>query len=273
MIKEVLCDIEGTLVTGNGKIHPYDFKLNKFSLNKVMKNKRVGVITGRELSGYEESALERYLQFGLNGVVIGENGAVILDNGWMFDDVYSEYQNLENHIMKIGGLYNVENVKETFRTNGFLERMKFDDRKKHMVTLYMKDFPFIGFSDLTLYNKAKEMLPNLEVTYSSASIDVSTKGTNKGNAVLHYAKMKGLKLNEIAVFGDSKNDESMFDVVLKNGGLGFFVGKNEEMGDWVRRFVGGYSDKGGLLATRKYLNQLDNLEEFSKYRQFMRDNY
>lgn len=51
-------------------------------------------------------------------------------------------------------------------------------------------------------------------------IDINVKGVSKGNAMLEYAKIVGVKPEETIAFGDSENDISM----IKNAGLGVAVG-------------------------------------------------
>lgn len=55
-------------------------------------------------------------------------------------------------------------------------------------------------------------------------IDINVKGISKGSAVAHYAKIKGIKPEEVIAFGDSENDISM----IKYAGIGIAVENAEE---------------------------------------------
>jgi len=141
-----------------------------------------------------------------------------------------------------------------------------------MITATVKGFPHNIFNHENIYHELTELLPEYDVVYSPASLDVTSKGTNKATGIEKYAKLKGLKLNEFAVFGDSNNDESMLRKVMENKGLAFYVGK-KELGKDIKKHPFGYADERltGPEGTRYYLARLDFFEFFSRYRQKIRD--
>lgn len=49
----------------------------------------------------------------------------------------------------------------------------------------------------------------LDITIANVSLEITRKGTNKGNALREYIKEKGIKEDEVLVIGDADNDVSM----------------------------------------------------------------
>ena len=75
---------------------------------------------------------------------------------------------------------------------------------------------FVGITKKKI-NQAREMnkvfrnaYSNLESSWSNEVIEVTLKGSSKGEAVKEYCQLKQISPDEIAVVGDSGNDISMF---------------------------------------------------------------
>lgn len=52
----------------------------------------------------------------------------------------------------------------------------------------------------------------LDITIADVSLEITMKGTNKGNALLDYIAEKGIKKSEVLVVGDADNDVSMLSL-------------------------------------------------------------
>lgn len=73
---------------------------------------------------------------------------------------------------------------------------------------------------LKIRDKINESIEGINAVQSNWNcIDIISSDVSKGNAVLEYAKMLGIKPYEIIAFGDSENDISM----IKAAGLGVAV--------------------------------------------------
>lgn len=78
-----------------------------------------------------------------------------------------------------------------------------------------------GYEAFTDVKKSIAKMGNLVVTSSSsANIEVNDCNAQKGIALLDYAKLKGIKREEIAAIGDNLNDESM----IREAGTGVAMG-------------------------------------------------
>ncbi len=74
---------------------------------------------------------------------------------------------------------------------------------------------------LRIRDAINKEIPTLKAVQSNWNcIDVNRKDVSKGAAVLEYAKMLGIRSEEIIAFGDSENDLSMIEAA----GLGIAVG-------------------------------------------------
>lgn len=78
----------------------------------------------------------------------------------------------------------------------------------------------------TLMHEAKKILApwnkKFDIFEYPTNLVIQNKNTSKGKAILRYLKKNNIKLNEIAIFGDGINDESMFElktqsVFIKHG--------------------------------------------------------
>lgn len=72
----------------------------------------------------------------------------------------------------------------------------------------------------TLLEEAKKILKpwssNLDIFEYPTNIVLQNKNTSKGKAILRFLKSHNLNLDEIAIFGDGINDDSMFELNCKS---------------------------------------------------------
>jgi len=214
-IKLLLCDIDGTLTGANGRGH--SARLLPLLLQLKARGAIIGLVTGRETL----SARVVHRLFDLNGPIVGENGAEII-----LDPAANEWD-----ARRGGGLASsrIATLAKKIADCGLLEHLRMDVEKKHMLTLFHKTFPRHRPEELPVWSRRvasalQEDLADLEITYSSAAIDISARGTNKGRGIELVCEALQIAPHTVAFVGDSNNDQAAFDFVRRSGGELAFVG-------------------------------------------------
>ena len=86
-------------------------------------------------------------------------------------------------------------------------------------------------------------IPGLEAVFSGpTAFDIMQDGSTKGNGILALSKYTGIPVDNIAVFGDSENDISMFTC----GALGIAMGHSPEKIKAKARYVTGTNVESGV---------------------------
>ena len=86
-------------------------------------------------------------------------------------------------------------------------------------------------------------IPRLEAVFSGpTAFDIMQDGSTKGNGILALSKYTGIPVDNIAVFGDSENDISMFTC----GALGIAMGHGHEKAKAKARYVTGTNVESGV---------------------------
>ncbi len=98
-------------------------------------------------------------------------------------------------------------------------------------------------------------IPSVKAVQSNWNcIDINSKSVSKGNAILEYAQIIGVKPDEIIAFGDSENDISM----LKTAGLGIAVGNAD---DCVKSSANKVIDTNDNFGVAKFLREIYNIND------------
>lgn len=250
-IKLILCDIDGTLTSANGRGHSPRLMP---PMRKIMQHGvKIGLMTGREAL----SACVVHRLFDLNGPIIAENGAELI----------LAPQEDEHSSVIIGGLSSmqIDNIKQQLVANGLLERLFIDHAKKWMLSLYPKEFPRHRPEALPalcqyVVEALRDFNTELEISYSSAAIDISAKHINKGAGIRKLCEVINLKLSAVAFVGDSSNDRAAFDGVGIGGGWLAFVGHDpaikRALQDYPRvYFAQRYASEGTAEFLEFFLSQ------------------
>ncbi len=227
-IEYILCDIDGTLTGINGRGHSP--KLLDTIQRIISNGIKIGLVSGRETL----TAIAVHRIFDLNGPIIGENGAeLILD----------PRQN-ETTCIKIGGLSRpqIDTIKQRLAEHGLLDRLFIDDEKKYLLTLYPREFPRHNPQDLPVLcqrviQALQAMRAEVEITYSSAAIDISARGVNKGIGIQKMCCALNVPLSAVAFVGDSPNDRSAFEVVGRGGGWLGMVGDDPVVKEELKGYL------------------------------------
>lgn len=255
MIKLVACDLDGTLFNSNMAVS----KANAQAVKNAQDNGIEFLIaTGRAPRESRSILKDADLHTGfinLNGaLVFNEQGELMVKHsiptekaiqivnllheaGFYFEvvtenQVYSE--NLDQRITNVAHLMVDLNPLLDFRQavaisagNKTIMNMKqvtsFTELLANPKIEVMKFIAFDSRGHAAFADVKKEIakLGDLVVTSSSSSnIEINAAKAQKGLALLDYAKLKGIKKDEIAAIGDNLNDESM----IRAAGVGVAMG-------------------------------------------------
>jgi len=214
-LEYILCDIDGTLTGINGRGHSP--KLLDTLQRLISQGIKIGLVSGRETL----TALAVHRIFDLNGPIISENGAeLVLDS-----------RHNETHRMKMGGLSlsQITTITQRLGASGLGESCFIDPEKKHLVTLYPNEFPRHRPEDLPILCERvigvlQPLANEVEISYSSAAIDICARGVNKGAGIQKMCETMSVPLSAVAFVGDSVNDLPAFEVVSRGGGWVALVG-------------------------------------------------
>ncbi len=241
----IFFDIEGTLTGINGRGHSPQLSP---SLRRLMYNATVGLLTGRE-SSYA-CAVNRL--FDLNGPIIAENGCELIP----------DFKNDETVLINYGGLTQEQKlwVVTELETHGIFASMYTDPKKQYMVTLYMKEFPNHRLEQIVeQHRKVQAILAGkneLEVSHSSAAVDINPRGVNKRSALLRYCREQGIPLNRVGFVGDSLNDLSAFEAVGNGRGKIAIVGDSTDLKRRLKQFNPYCSQQIGSEGTVEFIDYL-----------------
>ncbi len=217
MFDTIILDIEGTITNPRGDAG----KENRALQTKLRDLERLGfaivLCSGRDLT-YIQNFKARW---GLttNSPVISENGCCIFDG------------DNEHVTFDLSG-YDPEPIRERLLELNILEFAEFDSAKRYMVSLYLKGFSsgveFTQAQITEMYDQVKPELTDFKInlTYSSASIDIMPNGVDKLHGLKALVRrLKTLELFRSIYIGDSMNDLEIGEYVRSSGGL-FCVPRN-----------------------------------------------
>ena len=258
MIKAILFDIDGTLVTSQAKTVPS----TRRALEAVQKQGIiVGVATGRGPHRLNEQINQLPLD-----VFITYNGQYVYDRERvLFADPFSQsvlnqivdFAEQEQRQIMFGAADHIDGSKiMTLGQNAYLKRFaklipkssvrsikrllqRFNPenrpgRYRELAILAEPIYQCVLLSPSSEAGKLENKLPEVHFTRSNPyTADMIPKGGSKLRGIERFAEAKGLELHEIMAFGDSYNDLEM----LTGVGIGVAMGnarpKIKEIADYV----------------------------------------
>jgi trehalose-6-phosphatase len=250
-IRMLLCDIDGTLTGANGRGH--SARLLPLMRQLMARGVKIGVVSGRDAL----SALSVHRLFDLNGPIIGENGAEVI-----LDPLKDEWCT-----RLCGGLSSSQRaaLMRTINRRGLLEHFTVDPGKKRMLTLVPRSVRPHEPEALPAWSRKlqaalKQSLSDVEISYSSAAIDICARGTNKGQGIALACRALATAPGALAFVGDSNNDQTAFEFVrYHRGWLGFVgadLGVKESLQDYPRAyFPSGRASEGSAQFIRFLLKR------------------
>lgn len=242
-INFVFADIDGTLIpfdSGNGLSY---IPSSVIDATKILSDSNISfvLISGRTLYEIKQIAdslgLKKTYFVGNQGAeILTPQGAFIPIGGFsksVLDKVLAEVEifNKNNNsdvfpfIHANGKVYVYKNISLPFSFDEYHVIKSTDEIGDNFnavkIGLYNKDNKLL----VKLQQDLKEKFPNYNIVISSPTfVDFLSKETSKGNAVKFITSKLSVPLRQVAVFGDSENDISMFIPVVSQGGLAIAVG-------------------------------------------------
>lgn len=273
MIKCLVSDVDGTLFLD---LDPPTGIIENNTIQRIQELTKSGVRF--VMASGRDHLTAHYLESMLNVKVdgIGQNGGVVMIN----NEVLVSFLLDESIVQALCALYQKTNYDINIlfiddrghhvlaRSSGWLfDAFKLMLNRREITHLYEASvfeyrendkYPFVKavITCNTLEERdafTQEMADHLagysyDWFYSSPQyIEIMSKNVNKGTGVLHLAKVLNLKLDEIAVVGDSYNDISMFKVTPHSFAMdhgdakvkeeaNFIVSKVDDVVDYILKY-------------------------------------
>lgn len=249
-IKLIATDIDGTLVNSKGKIPSWT---KEILLKWQKQGGKIALVSGRNYTDciplIEDLHLSEY-----GGYIIGANGQFIQNCTthhkteqeklsieqclWIIDSAKSmqlvSVLGFNNHLYNVGTGFSL-----------FVSKLYSVARKLQWIYRQVDGYPQTNTTDIRPYlteglgkigffsryqkllqfeKKLHQEFPNQFDTYFVAKnwLEVTKKGTSKGNALIQLCKIEKLNLEETIAFGDGGNDLSL----LETAGIGIAMGNS-----------------------------------------------
>lgn len=241
-----LFDIEGTLTGSGGR--GFDYLLPKRLTQMMKMGSMVGLCSGRELA-YGRTA---HTLFNLNGPVMGESGC-----SW-WSPTMGEFHRGE----RLHGLSSEvrQKIRQAVMEANLGETAWEDWRKEAVSTWYLRGFPHQSQEEVdALYEAisgATKLMKEITVTRSSAAVDITPAGIDKGSGVIELCDKMEVPLSVVSYVGDSWNDWPAFEKTLVGGGRGIFVGDNAALAIQLQQLGGEVVSQGSRGLARWLLDEI-----------------
>lgn len=271
MIKCVVSDLDGTLLY-EGKLSDNNYKAIKL----LQENDILFVIaTGRNIQELDILDLK-----GINCPKVLVNGSLVLDKKGdvlsltNFENdtlekmlkVISEYdvgyilytKDMRYVVKKDVLIYSFRNSMNVFGNNFFDSVKEIDDDILHNTT-FCKVEILDGehFTMLEEINKRLSLIDGLSCTSSDPNnVEVIAEDVTKYSGIKVLMEKYGIKDDEIAIFGDSNNDLSMFENVIESYAMG---NANDKIKSLAKYIAADCKDDGFYKAITKIIEMNKNL--------------
>lgn len=226
MIKAIVCDLDGTLLSA-------DHRISDFTKEVVgeIKSRGIEILIATGRHHLDAISFQRVL--GLDTCLVSSNGAKVHDenNCEIVSDNISP--TIAEPILKLevdpsirSNIYNndiwyanktIESLKSFYIESGFFPIVQ---PMKELVGKEVTKFFFISETEDTfrLNNLEKELARQfghlIDLTFSLPTcLEILKKGVSKGAAVEKVLKNKGIRMDETIAFGDGLNDLEMLSMV------------------------------------------------------------
>ncbi|KXG74009.1 Cof-type HAD-IIB family hydrolase [Thermotalea metallivorans] len=276
--KLIVSDMDGTLLTSNGKISEETEKVLRQLMDKGI---HVAVATGRIFTSAKVYA--KYL--GVTTPIIACNGAMVRNLKDM-KIIYESHLSRED-CLKILEICRKHHLYFHFYTDTifYTERLDYSSlkysewnktlREEEKIDLRVIDDPYkiiqnneskiykfvIIDQDKELLAKVRrelEAIPTIECSKSwHNNLEIMNRGVSKGAAVRRLAKSLGIRREEVICFGDHENDLSM----IEYAGLGIAMGNADEVVKARADYVTATNDEDGVAKALKKFVLLDSGRE------------
>lgn len=248
-IKLVMSDIDGTLINGD---HAISKRTQEAVQALVAQGIQFGVATGRNFDSAKNIVVQTGIDaddapiVALNGIHVEHKSIDYVEYGatlnyeacrnlaelgeryymgvlYFFED--NVYFHMDDLSLQDFELNRDEDFMRFFKESMHMDRIdsiddikyRFDNNERILKVVYLQN---PSYSELVQERIALEMPKELVLMMVGPGwAEIMPKSVNKGDAILKYAKTRGIKPEEILTFGDSDNDLTM----IQKAGTGVAV--------------------------------------------------
>lgn len=261
MIKIIFSDMDGTLLTSEGKL-PEGFD------EIIAELKRRGVIFSPASGRQYFSLLESFPQYKDEFIFLADNGTLVMRNG---EEMFSQPMKTDIALEIVRAADKIENILRVYCGKKDAYIKNFQDTPEYRVHLQkyyshtattdawekIDDVPIkLAFLDVTknakknIYDKLSHFNGEVQVALSSDEwVDIMMPHVSKGSAVQKVQQILGIKPEECAAFGDYLNDCEM----LQSVGYGFAMANAYPDLKKFTKFETVSNDERGVLVGIKKL--------------------
>lgn len=276
MIKAIFFDVDGTLLSRNGRV-------SKSTKRAILRAQKKGILCGVS-TGRGPRSLRRILKNLNLDMFVTYNGQLVYDRNQLIyahpfeKAVLAEivsYANLNSRQLLLGSKDHVEgSLTMRIGESGFVRRfIRFVPKQFPIRTVKLGLQKFSPnrrkerYSNLAILNepiyqcmmfgaeyendKLKNALPNCDFQRSNPyTVDLVPKGGSKVQGMKQFLASKNLSFDEVMAFGDHLNDMEM----LKVAGIGIAMGNAEQDAKDSADFVTASHQDGGIEKALKHFN-------------------
>lgn len=206
----ILLDIEGTITNPRGDNSTGVAILQTKLSSLEASGGNVILCSGRDLVYIQR--LREAWNLSPTSPAISENGCEIFDG----TNQFTTFEGVDYSPVKIRELLSIDDI---------LDKAEFDPAKKYMVTLYPKGFSGgVSYTQNDIFEILDLVKPRLSdlqlnITYSSASVDIMPDGVDKLHGFQALANQLGnINPKNCLFFGDSMNDLELGKYIHAAGG-------------------------------------------------------
>ena len=243
-IKLIAVDLDGTLLNDKQEVSTK----TKEALQRASKmGIKIVPCSGRPFPGIKEYLDELDLK-DPNQYVVAFNGALVLNSEGrpIVEELldYNDFIFFEKIAQQLKANFHIE-VRDKFITidhfiNYYLSRESWLTRMPIKEDIKFTKAMFSGSAAemRKIYRKLpKEVIEKYNVSTSDETlIEINSKKASKGNALRELAKKLNIKKDEVMIFGDQKNDISMFDIAdFYKVAMGNAVSEIKERANYVTK--------------------------------------
>lgn len=256
MIKIIFSDMDGTLLTDENKL-PAGFD------EMIAELKRRGVLFAPASGRQYASLLRSFDKYRDEFLFVAEGGTYVMQHG---EEIFSHAMDIEvvKEVLALGATFDdilcvwcgkkdayILREFDTPESTRALEKYythrvvvdSFDDINDTPIKIAF--FDKTGHAKENIYDKLAPFHNKLQVVQTiDWWVDVSSPGANKGEAVENVQRVKNVKPEECAAFGDYPNDCEMLQAV----GYGFAMANAHPAVKKVARFETLSNNQAGVLV-------------------------
>ena len=255
-IKVIMCDIDGTLLTSEGKASTKTInEIKRVRDNGIL----VGLATGRSVDSVE-IGLQKWGLNGLIDIIMGMNGIHIKDN--ILHNEKTSHLLEDKYIKEIIDIYKDMDVNFAIYDDGYFKTLRDDCHIKTLSDLDKLPYKVVDFDKFLTkaHNKLiiicdKENMPVVQqrcdeiksdyyygIQTASILFEFMNPNISKSKGLQTIMEDHGLTMDNLLTFGDANNDYDM----IRDSGLGVAMANGSEKTKSVADVIVDDNDHDGI---------------------------